>query len=50
MASFDFESHADADFVIVDRETSPADEQESGEAVFSDDLEDGELSGWTTHS
>ena len=50
VASFDFEGDAAGDFVIVDCEISPADDDESDEAVFVDDMEDGELSGWTTHS
>jgi hypothetical protein len=49
VASFDFESDA-ADFVIVEREASTADDEECDQAVFSDDMEDGALSGWTTHS
>jgi hypothetical protein len=50
VASFDFESHAATDFVIVDRETSPAHQEDPEGAVFEDDMENGELSGWTTHS
>jgi hypothetical protein len=49
VASFDFESDA-ADFVIVERETDSADDEQSVGAILADGMEDGELSGWTTHS
>jgi hypothetical protein len=50
LAAVDFESGELSGLVVVDHDNLAGETASGSEAVFENDLEDGDLSGWTSHS